>query len=37
LSPEDARRLFFFTEPSLPEGWHGALMPLRGSVVFVHP
>jgi hypothetical protein len=37
LSPEDARRLFFFTEPSLPEGWHGVLMPLRGSVVFVHP
>ncbi|HWA75127.1 MAG TPA: L,D-transpeptidase [Polyangiaceae bacterium] len=37
LSPEDARRLFFFTEPSLPEGWHGVLTPLKGSVVFVHP
>jgi hypothetical protein len=37
LAPEDARRLFFFTEPALPEGWHGVLMPLRGTVVFVHP
>jgi lipoprotein-anchoring transpeptidase ErfK/SrfK len=36
LSPEDARRLFFFTEPQLPEGWHGALLPLTGTVVFVH-
>jgi hypothetical protein len=37
LSPEDARRLFFFTEPSLPSGWHGVLRPLTGSVLFVHP
>jgi hypothetical protein len=37
LAPEDARRLFFFTEPALPEGHHGVLLPLRGSVVFVHP
>jgi lipoprotein-anchoring transpeptidase ErfK/SrfK len=37
LSPEDARRLFFFTEPALPTGWHGVLRPLTGSVVFVHP
>ncbi|MGC4088591.1 MAG: L,D-transpeptidase [Polyangiaceae bacterium] len=37
LAPEDARRLFSFTEPQLPEDWHGVLMPLRGSVVFVHP
>jgi lipoprotein-anchoring transpeptidase ErfK/SrfK len=37
LSPEDARRLFFFTEPALPENWHGVLLPLRGTVVFVHP
>jgi hypothetical protein len=36
LSPEDARRLFFFTEPAVPEGWHGALLPLTGTVVFVH-
>ncbi len=37
LSPEDARRLFFFTEPRLPEGWHGVLKTLTGTVVFVHP
>jgi lipoprotein-anchoring transpeptidase ErfK/SrfK len=37
LSPEDARRLFFFTEPALPQGWHGVLLPLRGTVIFVHP
>lgn len=36
LSPEDARRLFSFTEPQVPEGWHGALLPLTGTVVFVH-
>ncbi|HEX6765811.1 MAG TPA: L,D-transpeptidase [Polyangiaceae bacterium] len=37
LSPEDARRLFFFTEPALPSGWHGVLKPLTGTVLFVHP
>ena len=37
LSPEDARRLFFFTEPALPEGWHGVLSPRTGTVVFIHP
>jgi hypothetical protein len=36
LSPEDARRLFFFTEPALPLGWHGVLKSLTGTVVFVH-
>jgi len=36
LSPEDARRLFFFTQPAVPEGWHGVLKPLTGTVVFVH-
>ncbi len=36
LSPEDAKWLFFFTEPKVPEGWHGALLPLTGTVVFVH-
>jgi hypothetical protein len=36
LSPEDARRLFFFTEPALPSGWHGVLKSLTGTVVFVH-
>jgi hypothetical protein len=37
LSPEDARRLFFWTEPQLPAGWHGVLLPLKGTVMFVHP
>jgi hypothetical protein len=37
LAPEDARRIFYFTEPSVPSGWHGALLPLRGTVLFVHP
>lgn len=36
LAPEDARRLFFFTEPTLPLGWHGRLLPLKGTIVFVH-
>jgi len=36
LSPEDARRLFFFTEPALPTGWHGVSKALTGSVVFIH-
>ena len=36
LAPEDARRLFFFTEPALPTGWHGVLQPLTGTVVFIH-
>jgi hypothetical protein len=37
LAPEDARRIFFWTEPTVPAGWHGALKPLRGTVLFVHP
>lgn len=37
LSPEDARRLFYFTEPQLPRDWHGVARPLTGTVVFVHP
>ena len=36
LAPEDARRLFFFTEPEVPPGWHARLLPLKGTVVFVH-
>lgn len=36
LAPEDARRLFFFTEPALPTGWHGVLKALTGTVVFIH-
>lgn len=37
LAPEDARRIFYWTDPPVPRGWHGALLPLRGTVVFVHP
>lgn len=37
LAPEDARRIFFWTEPAVPAGWHGALLPLKGTVLFVHP
>lgn len=36
LSPEDARRLFFFTEPALPTGWHGVIKALTGTIVFIH-
>jgi hypothetical protein len=36
LSPEDARRIFYFTEPTVPVGWHGVLKPLTGTVIFVH-
>jgi hypothetical protein len=37
LAPEDARRLFFWTEPPIPPGWHGVARSLTGTVVFVHP
>jgi hypothetical protein len=37
LAPEDARRIFYFTEPAVPDGWHGAFEPLRGTTVFIHP
>ncbi len=37
LAPDDARRLFFWTEPPVPAGWHGATRALTGTVVFVHP
>ena len=37
LAPEDARRIFYWTDPPVPRGWHGALLPLKGTVVFIHP
>jgi hypothetical protein len=37
LAPEDARRIFFWTEPALPSGFHAVLKPLKGTVIFVHP
>jgi len=39
LAPEDARRLFSWTEPRVPAGWHGASASAKakgGTVVFVH-
>lgn len=36
LAPEDARRIFYWTEPHVPTGWHGALLPLKGTIIFVH-
>ena len=30
------RRVFSWTEPQVPTGWHGALLPLEGTVMFVH-
>lgn len=36
LAPEDARRIFHWTEPAVPVGWHGVLLPLKGTVVFIH-
>jgi len=37
LAPEDARRLFFWTSPAVPAGWHGARKALTGTIIFVHP
>ena len=37
LSPEDARRLFFWTDPQVPVRWHGAKKALTGTILFVHP
>jgi hypothetical protein len=37
LAPEDARRVFHWTEPRVPDGWHSAVLPLKGTVMFVHP
>ncbi len=36
LAPEDARRLFFWTDPQVPPRWHGSRKSLTGTIVFVH-
>jgi lipoprotein-anchoring transpeptidase ErfK/SrfK len=37
LSPIDARRVFLFTEPAVPDGWHGVSIPVgQGTLVVVH-
>ncbi len=37
LSARDAARLFRWTDPPVPYGWHAALNKQRGTVVYVHP
>ena len=36
LSPHDAAWLFEWTEPQVPEGWHGALNLNAGTLVWIH-
>ena len=36
LAPEDAKRLFLWTDPPIPPGWHGVMKALTGTVVFTH-
>jgi len=37
LSPIDAQRLFFWTDPPVPDGWHGVSVPTgEGTMVVVH-
>jgi lipoprotein-anchoring transpeptidase ErfK/SrfK len=36
LAPLDAQRLFAFTKPELPPGWHGVMQALTGTVVWIH-
>jgi hypothetical protein len=37
LSPIDARWLFHFTEPSVPQNWHGALSLKGGTLIRITP
>jgi lipoprotein-anchoring transpeptidase ErfK/SrfK len=37
LAPKDAAWLFGFSKPEVPSSWHGAMLPLRGTVVWIHP
>jgi lipoprotein-anchoring transpeptidase ErfK/SrfK len=37
LSPVDARWLFDWSEPKVPQRWHGAMSALQGTLVSVHP
>lgn len=37
LAPKDAAWLFEWTDPSVPESWHGVLNKERGTVVHIHP
>jgi lipoprotein-anchoring transpeptidase ErfK/SrfK len=37
LSPLDARWLFHWTDPPVPQSWHGAMSLHEGTLVYVHP
>jgi lipoprotein-anchoring transpeptidase ErfK/SrfK len=37
LSPSDAAWLFAWTDPQVPEGWHGRLQLHGGTLVYTHP
>ncbi|HYJ08077.1 MAG TPA: L,D-transpeptidase family protein [Polyangiaceae bacterium] len=37
LAPRDAAWLFEWTDPSVPQEWHGVLNKERGTVVYIHP
>ena len=37
LSPIDAKWLFHWTDPPLPEGWHGVMSLREGTLVHIHP
>jgi lipoprotein-anchoring transpeptidase ErfK/SrfK len=39
LAPIDAQRVFAFTEPHVPDGWHGYVAPKSsdGTVIVIHP
>ena len=37
LAPQDAAWLFEWTDPPVPEHWHGVINKERGTVVYVHP
>lgn len=37
VSPSDAAWLFEFTEPAVPQEWHGAMTPARGTLIYIHP
>jgi hypothetical protein len=37
LAPKDAAWLFEWTDPTVPEQWHGVLNKERGTVVHIHP
>lgn len=37
VSPTDAAWLFEFTDPQVPQEWHGSLTPAGGTLIYVHP